>query len=82
MGSQKAGEKTSKGLSTIPSEAPGDTSSKMNTVIEEFRRERDSRDALERETTSWKLKVLLPCLIFAAALDLADLLGYARIPER
>ncbi len=51
----------------------------MDRVIEEFRRERDKRDRVQRETTSWHLKVFLPCLIVIAAVDLADILGYVRI---
>ncbi|TQV70631.1 hypothetical protein [Denitrobaculum tricleocarpae] len=70
-------EKSRKSASGAPEEQQGTGSSKMDKVIEEFRRERDSRDAVERERTSWVLKVLLPILFFAAALDLMNILGYA-----
>ncbi len=73
MGS-KDSQDTSQGLD-------GDASSKMNRVIEEFRRERDRRDRVEHEATSWELRLLLPCFFVIGALDLAVALGYLHIPR-
>ena len=50
----------------------------MDKVIEEFRQERDRHKRVKDETTAWHLKLLLPCLVVIAALDLAVLLDYLR----
>lgn len=53
----------------------------MDTFIHDFRRDRDRRKRVKEETTAWHLKVLLPCLVVIAAIDMAVILGYLHIPR-
>ena len=71
-------EKSQKSVPGTLDEQRNADSSKMDAVIQDFRQERDRRNRVEDETTSWHLKLLLPCLIVIAALDLAVILGYLR----